>query len=326
MQASFETVGAASPAGTQLLQIPMPSSPWNTLDGAPTKVIAHRGASGHLPEHTLEAYALAIEQGADLIEPDLVPTRDGVLVARHDRGLRRSTDIASRTEFSARARDLPDGTRDWLVDDFSFDELRELRAIQPRPTRDHRFDGQFALPRLEQVLEFAARESQRLGRWIGVYPELKHPAMFAAAGLDVATLLIEVLAAHGLRGTRAAVWVQCFEADPLRRVHDTLGLPTFALCDAPACLEPGFLQDVARAQHASLSGIAVPKSVTTGRAGFVAAAHAQGWQVHAWTYRDDALPPGAGDARAELAAAFELGIDAVFSDFPATAVAAREDR
>src|SRR6185436_13434597 len=104
---------------------------WRTLDGRPTRVIAHRGASGYLPEHTAAAFRLGIEMGADAVEPDVVPSRDGVLVVRHDRGLARSTDVASRPEFADRARAASDGSREWHVDDFDWTELRTLRAVQP---------------------------------------------------------------------------------------------------------------------------------------------------------------------------------------------------
>ena len=296
---------------------------WKTLYGNAPRVIAHRGASGRLPEHTMEAYALAIAQGADLIEPDLVPTRDGVLVARHDRGLARSTDIASRPEFAGRARDSADGP-DWWIDDFTWEELATLRAVQPWPGRTHAFDGRFRLPRLEEVIELAVRESDRLDRWIGVYPELKHPTDFAEAGLDVARLLIDALNGKGIEGRGASVWVQCFEPQPLRRVHYALGLPTFALYDDAACAAADFLDVVAREQHAELAGVAVPKGAARSFPALVATAHARRWQVHTWTYRDD-LPVGPDeDVGAELTAAYGLGIDAVFADFPATAISVRD--
>ncbi len=163
--------------------------PWKTLDRSPPLIIAHRGASGLRPEHTLEGYALALEQGADVIEPDLVPSADGVLFARHDAGLARSTDIASREAFRERRRD-----GDWRCDRLAADEIDGLRAVQPFPGRSNEFDGRFAAPRWQAVIEWAAGAARDRGAPVTLYPEIKHPADFAAHGVDPVTCFVESVA------------------------------------------------------------------------------------------------------------------------------------
>jgi glycerophosphoryl diester phosphodiesterase len=292
------------------------SRTWTTFDRQPTRIIAHRGASGPLPEHTAPAYALALEQGADVLEPDLVISRDGALIVRHDRGLRRSTDIATRGQFAARQCD-----GDWWVDDFDRSELASLRAIQPFAQRDHRHDGQLALLDFSQLLEWATGAALQFARPLPLYPELKHPAQFAAAGHDIVAAFIAAARDHDAR--RVPLWLQCFEVEPLRRVREALGLPVFLLLDQHTDWRSSI-----EAHGSWLSGFGVAKSLLqplqgAGSSGLVEAAHARGLQVHAWTYRDDSLPNGVDCVEQELEFAFDLGVDAVFCDFPATALACR---
>lgn len=294
------------------------SRSWSTLNGRPTRVIAHRGASGPLPEHTLAAYALALEQGADVIEPDLVVARDGTLIVRHDRGLARSTDVAQQAAFAAR---LCDG--DWPVEQFSRQELAQLRAVQPFAQRDHGHDGQWPIPEFGDVLVWAESAARQRGTAVRLYPELKHVAAFSAAGVDPVPRFVEMMRA--LDRSRVEVWLQCFEIEPLRRVREAIDLPVFLLLDERADWR------AALAAHAQeVNGFGVAKALlqdAKGRdSGFVAAAHAAGLQVHAWTYRDDVLPAGVTRVQDELDAAFDLGLDAVFCDFPATALACRNAR
>lgn len=199
-------------------------------------VIAHRGASGERPEHTLEAYRLAIAQGADVIEPDLVPTRDGVLVARHENALSGSTDVADRPEFATRkARKRIDGVwiEDWFTEDFTLAELRTLRARETRPTErpaSAAFDGRFGIATFAEVLALAKAEGERLGRPIGVYPETKHPTFFLHEGrhldgtpiaLDTSAMLVDDLVVAGFTDP-ARVFIQSFEIDNLRRLRHVL--------------------------------------------------------------------------------------------------------
>jgi glycerophosphoryl diester phosphodiesterase len=288
---------------------------WKTLDGQPPQVIAHRGASGLLPEHTLAAYALGLGQGADVIEPDLVPTRDGALIARHEPGLARSTDVFDRGEFSHLKRE-----GDWWSTDLTLDESRRLRARQPFEGRSDRHDGYHGVPSWQDVLDWAAQAALERGQTLRLYPELKHPARFAALGLDPVALFAESVRALP---AGVEVRVQCFEADALRRVREATGLPCTLL------LEQGADWRASIAEHGAwLWGLGVDKRLlwsAPGRgSGLVEAAHAASLRVHPWTYRDDRVGEGHADVREELRAAFRLGVDGAFCDFPATGVEVRD--
>lgn len=276
-------------------------------------VIAHRGASGLLPEHTLPGYALAVEQGADVIEPDLVASADGVLYARHDLGLARSTDIAERAEFASLRRNAGDGSADWWIEDLVASQVDTLRAIQPWPARPHHRDGAYRVPRFTDVLALLVMERRRRERPLLVYPELKHPGHFARLGIDVVELLARDLEASGLVGADAPVLVQCFDRDCLDRVRGRIGVRVVQLSiDLP---------DLA---GSPVDGYGVSKQalMTPAGAAFIAAAHEQGRAVHAWTFRDD-QPHATLAPVDECATAFAQGCDGLFCDFPATGLAAR---
>ncbi len=288
---------------------------WMTLDTQPPQIIAHRGASGLLPEHTLVAYALGLGQGADVIEPDLVPSRDGVLIARHEPALARSTDVFQRGEFSHLKRD-----GDWWSTDLALEEIHRLRARQPFEGRSDRHDGYHAVPSWRDILDWAAQAALERGQAVSLYPELKQPARFAALGLDPVALLAE-----SMRTLPAGVEVrvQCFEVEALLRVHESTGLPCTLL------LEQGADWRKAITEHGHwLWGLGTDKRLLwagPGRSsGLVEVAHAGGLRVHPWTYRDDRVGEGYADVREELRAAMRLGVDGVFCDFPATGVGVRE--
>ncbi len=203
-----------------------PMAESTTAPNAPRPwVIAHRGASALRPEHTLAAYALAIEQGADAIEPDLVMTRDGVLVARHENVLSDSTDVAQRPEFAARrSRRQVDGAwrEGWFSEDFSLAELKTLRARERLPQlRSTDWDGQFEVPTFEEIVALVAARSEALDRTIGLVPEIKHSSHFAALGLAMEQPLLAALAAHAYT-RRAPVMIQSFETGNLRALRRTL--------------------------------------------------------------------------------------------------------
>lgn len=288
---------------------------WSTLGGGPPQIIAHRGVSGLLPEHTLVAYALALGQGADVIEPDLVPSRDGVLVARHEPALARSTDIAGRPHFAARKRG-----EDWLSIDFDAAELDTLRAVQPFPGRDRAYDGLHRVPRFTEILRWAELAAAERGRPVILYPEIKHPMELAAAGHDPVPRFIDAVAdlPPGVE-----VWVQCFEPGPLRRVYDATGLKCCLLLDKHADWRAALA-----AHGAWLFSLGADKRLLVDQAGrpsgLVEVAHAAGVRVDAWTFRDDAVAPGFARIEDELTAAMRMGVDGLFCDFPATAIAARE--
>ncbi|MDT7581132.1 MAG: glycerophosphoryl diester phosphodiesterase [Pseudonocardiales bacterium] len=310
-------------------------------------VIGHRGAPAHRPEHTLASYLLAVHLGADYIEPDLVATADGVLVARHEPELGGTTDIAARPEFADRhTTRVVDGRpcTGWFVDDLTLAELRTLTtrerlpALRPGNTR---FDGRFPVPTFAEILDLQAQVSARLGRSIGVYPETKNPAYFADRGVPLEPALVDALRAAGLDRPGAPVFVQSFDAESLRELRPALRVPLVHLLDdTPELVTPDGLAAITA--HADAVGVhkslVIPPTPagTLGEPGpLVADAHAAGLAVHAYTFRSENaflpadLRSGAGDAdlgdgQAECAAFLRAGVDGLFADDPATAVAARE--
>jgi len=199
-----------------------PKTVFPTLDGKAPLVIAHRGASGYMPDHTLEGYAKAIELGADFIEPDLVATKDGVLIARHEPNLKDTTDVAKRPEFASRKRKMMvDGNEEegWFASDFTLAEIKTLRAIQPRGDRSKAFDGQFQVPTFEEVLALREAKSKELGRQIGVYPETKHPTYHQQLGLALEQPLVALLKQYKLNRKDAPVFIQSFEAANLKQLR-----------------------------------------------------------------------------------------------------------
>ncbi|HRQ65618.1 MAG TPA: glycerophosphodiester phosphodiesterase family protein [Xanthomonadaceae bacterium] len=292
---------------------------WRTLDGRPTRIIAHRGASGLFPEHSRPAYERAVVDGADVLEPDLVTSADGVLFSRHDAWLSRSTDVAFRSEFADRREAGVDGRVDWWCDRFSAAELRSLHAVQSNPQRDRTHDGRHPLLDFDEVLDIAAAAG------LPVYPELKHPRWFGERGNDVAERLIEVLRRRGLVGPAAPVWVQSFEVEALASVRAALDVPVFPLLRFESSGPCEALRRVREATRDFAAGIAVNKRLLfmADAVSWIDDVHAEGAQVHAWTFRDDAIAPEFADPVGELFHAFSLGVDALFCDFPATGVRAR---
>ena len=314
-------------------------------------VIAHRGASGYLPEHTLAAYRLGIAQGADFIEPDLVVTRDGHLVARHDIYLSTTTDVAERPEFASRKR-RHGGREDWFVSDFTLAEIKQLRARQPFPGRrvgqearlaalaadaapvlagpkdaaarlvaaraDGAAAGGLEVPTFDEVLELLQEAP------VGVYPELKQPAFFQAAGHDPAQLLLAALERHGLGEARERVFIQCFDLETLRRLKGRTSLPLIMLVSAKGWWRLS-TPDVPLAEIAQVAdGVGAMKQLALlPWSSFVREAKALGLQVHLWTFRNDQRPFYFRSPEAELRYYLTQGIDGVFADFPDTAVQVR---
>lgn len=207
---------------------------WNTLNGDKPLVIGHRGAAGYLPDHTLEGYRRAVEMGADFIEPDLVATKDGVLVARHEPNIVATTDVKDRPEFAKRKRKaVVDGFEEegWFVSDFTLAELKTLRAVQPLSDRDQRYNGQFAIPTFEEVLTLAETESKRAGRTIGVYPETKHPTYHQRLGLPLEDRLLDALAKRGLTQKSSPVIIQSFETGNLKYLRGKTAVRLVQLVD-----------------------------------------------------------------------------------------------
>jgi glycerophosphoryl diester phosphodiesterase len=324
-------------------------------------VIGHRGCSGERPEHTALAYERAIEQGADFIEPDLVPTKDGHLVARHENEIGGTTDVASRSEFAARkATKTIDGEQitGWFTEDFTLAELKTLRARERLPQlrpANTAFDGQAQLLTFEEVVAIARAGGQRTGRTIGVYPELKHPTYFASIGLPTEDRLVAKLKALDLNSATAPVFVQCFEVGPLKRLRaKTPARLVFLVAGegGPPDLPNVKYADLVTAQGLKdvavyADGLGPEKTMVVPQSAdallpatdLVKNAHAAGLVVHPWTVRaenyflpttlrkgdpkDPAFLAQHGDTIAVLKALYAAGVDGVFSDFPALAVAAR---
>ena len=192
---------------------------WPTLNGEPPIVVAHRGASAYLPDHTLEAYRRAVELGADFIEPDVVSTKDGVLIVRHEPNLKDTTDIAERPEFASyKRKQKVDGKEEegWFANDLTYAQIQTLRAKQPMAQRSQQYNGQFKIASLEEVLQLREQLSRETGRTIGVYPETKHPAWHAEHGLGFENKLVALLNQYQLNQKSSPVFIQSFELGNLK--------------------------------------------------------------------------------------------------------------
>lgn len=321
-------------------------------------VIAHRGASGERPEHTLEAYRLAIAEGADFIEPDLVMTKDGHMVARHENEISGTTDVSAHPEFAGRKTTKTiDGhpITGWFTEDFTLAELKTLRARermpQLRPDNAARYDGRFEIPTLEEILALVAEQDKAAGRRIGLYPEIKHSTYFQALGLAMERPLIAALAKAGYSKASDPVIIQSFEVNNLKTLHKMTKLKLVQLVasqagppDVPGTtyaqmVTPAGLRTIAT--YAQAIGPEKPLIVPRDKDGrslaptsLVADAHAAGLIVHPWTFRSEnyflptelrkgTSPADHGDAAAEYRMFYDLGVDGLFSEFPAEAVAAR---
>src|SRR4051794_8147061 len=200
-------------------------------------IIGHRGAAGYRPEHTLASYELAARMGADFIEPDLVSTSDGVLVARHESQISRTTDVADHPEFAdRRATKTIDGVEHigWFTEDFTLAELKTLRAKERIPgvrQENTIYDGWFEIPTFDEILALRERLSAELGRVIGIYPETKHPSYFASIGCPLEPPLVTALDRAGLNRRGAPVFVQSFETTNLRQLSGELNVPLVQLLD-----------------------------------------------------------------------------------------------
>jgi glycerophosphoryl diester phosphodiesterase len=323
-------------------------------------VIGHRGASGYRPEHTLGSYRLAIELGADYIEPDLVATSDHVLVARHENNIAETTDVASHPEFADRhTTKTIDGVAvtGWFTEDFTLAELRTLRATERLPLlrpANTAFDGLERVPTFQEVIDLAKRHG------VGIYPETKHPTYFDAVGLSLEEPLVATLHANGYRGRNAPVFIQSFEVANLKELNRRTRVRLVQLLDATGrpydfvvAGDPRTYADLATpaglAEIATYAdgvgpnkGLIVPRD-PAGNLGdptsLVRDAHRAGLVVHPWTFRkeneflpvdfrqgDPASPQflrATGDAPAEFRLFFGLGVDGLFTDHPDTGVATR---
>ncbi len=306
-------------------------------------IIGHRGASGDRPEHTLESYALAVAVGADYIEPDLVSTKDGILVARHENEIGGTTDVERKYPDRRRTQVIDGDTiQGWWTEDFTLAELKTLRARERIASRGHTYDGQFEIPTFDEVLDLARRLGRERGRPVGVYPETKHPTHFRRIGLPLEPRLIASLRRVGWDRRSAPVFIQSFEIGNLVRlrplttvrlvqlVNTTNSPPDSAAITFASMQTAAGLRRVRR--YADAIGVAKELIISAGPDGspsrptaLVRAAHEAGLLVHIWTIRSDRpfLPAmWKDDEAAELRAFAAAGVDGVFTDFPANAVRA----
>ncbi|VWX61495.1 glycerophosphodiester phosphodiesterase [Sphingorhabdus sp. 109] len=347
---------ALAGCGAQAEQAGKTGMTMTTLTGEPPIIIAHRGASGERPEHTLAAYRLAIEQGADFIEPDLVLTKDGILVARHENEIGGTTDVADRPEFAGRkVTKIIDGQEfsGWFTEDFTLAELKTLRARERLPdlrAGNMPYDGQYEIPTFEEVLQLLETHAVKTGRRIGVYPETKHPSYFATLGLNHEAPMLRLLKQYGFDGADDPVFIQSFEVGNLKAlarntevrlvqlVAGESGPPDIAGQTYASMVSPSGLAAIA----AYADGVGPSKDMVIGRnaigqlgepTGLVAAAHEAGLVVHPWTFRRENYflptdlksgidPREPGDLAGEIRAFVAAGVDGLFSDNPAQAVTA----
>jgi glycerophosphoryl diester phosphodiesterase len=325
-------------------------------------IIGHRGAPGYRPEHTLASYELAARMGADYVEADVVPTKDGVLVNRHEPEIGGTTDVAAHPEFANRKTTrVVDGTpmTGWFTSDFTLAELKTLRAVERLPdVRQHNtiYNGRYPVPTLSEYIDDVRRLSEELHRPVGLYIETKHPTFFRAAGIDVDKLLVDTLNRAGLNSPGAKVFIESFETN-LRQLHTQLRVPMIQLIDPTAppadwvaagdkrtvadLISPRGLADVATYAN----GIGPDKSmiIPTDPAGnpgpptpLVADAHRAGLAVHPYTFRNEnqflpadlrssANPDDYGRAIDEDVRFLKLGVDGLFTDNTDTGMVAREE-
>lgn len=300
-----------------------------TLGREKPLVIGHRGASGALPEHTLEAYQRALNDGADCIEPDLVFTKDGVLVARHDTYLSTTTDVASRPEFANRKRRSPDpefqNREDWWVADFTLAELKTLRAIQPFRGRAKVFDGLYPVPTFDEVLQLAKSRLTVAGKAVCVYPEAKSPAYHAQIGhADMAEKILAALDRHGMGVRGSPVFIQSFEPDFVKKVNGMTDLPVVMLVADRASYDRAMKMDGAPFWDGLGPNFSLLLDDEGRSTGIVETSHAKGIAVHPWTFRDD-VPVRGETPEATLRKYLALGIDGFFTDFPMTGYRVRNE-
>lgn len=349
-------------ATAALAVIPVGEAVAATLTGAPPIVIGHRGTAGYRPEHTLESYRYAIELGADYIEPDLVSTKDGILIARHENALatvnpvtgaivESTTNVADHPEFADRkTTKIIDGQEKtgWFSEDFTLAEIKTLRAKERLPFRDRSRDNLYEIPTLQEVIDLAKQKSAETGRTIGIYPETKHPTYFQSIGLPLEDRLLKVLQDNGYSGPNAPVYIQSFETANLKYLRSKTDLPLVQLFDDRdfkpfdfvVSGDPRTYGDLTSpseltkiAQYANGIGPYKRLIVPAGTDGkllaptsLVSDAHAAGLLLHPYTFRNESrylAPDYNNNPELEYEQFFKLGVDGVFSDFSDTAVAVR---
>jgi len=294
-------------------------------------VMGHRGASGYVPDHTIVAYERAIEQGADYIETDLVRTRDGYLIARHENELSATTNIADMYPDRKTKKNVDGKTVEgWFSEDFTLDELGIVRSRQPMPFRDQTQNDKYPIPTIAEVLVLRASKSRELGRTIGVYIEAKHPAYFRAQGRPIEEGLVSILRAWALDRPGSPVFLQAFDPAAVKRFSSSTSVPAIQLLSESADVSDAALANIAT----YAKGIGPAKTMIVpvdkqGQAGkptdLVVRAHKAGLLVHPYTFRPEKpfLPVTyGGDPAKEYCQFKQLGVDGVFTDTPDLALKA----
>ncbi|GAA0933393.1 glycerophosphodiester phosphodiesterase [Nonomuraea longicatena] len=351
-------LAAASPASAA------EPEPFGKPERSQVVVIGHRGAAGHRPEHTQGSYELAVAMGADWIEPDLVPTKDHVLVVRHENEISGTTDVSARPEFASRKTTKSIDGRNvtgWFTEDFTLAELKTLRAVERLPAvrqRNTVYNGYYQVPTLQEVLDLAKKLSRRHGRQIGVFPETKHPTYFRSIGLPLEEPLIEIVRRNGLNRPNSPVVVQSFEPSSLKRVAQALRVPLWQALgttgkpyDHVAGNDPTTYADMMKpeglakiAKYAKWIGPDKSSAIPLNSDGtwgaptsLVSDAHRAGLKIGVYTFRSEnqylpaqlrrgTVTTEHGDALTEYRAHLDLGVDAFVTDYPDAAVLARGER
>ncbi|WP_055557873.1 glycerophosphodiester phosphodiesterase [Streptomyces sp. NBRC 110028] len=347
----------AAEAGTAAASGPVRGLP------VPT-VIGHRGASGYRPEHTLGSYQLALDMGADIVEQDLVPTKDGHLVCRHENDITATTDVSAHPEFADRkTTKTVDGTKltGWFTEDFTLAELKTLRAKERIPGNRQRntlYDGRWEVPTFEEVLQWAEREGRKRGRRVWLYVETKHPTYFRGIGLGLEERVAKLLRKYGRHKKDAALFLQSFEPSSIQRLRKLVATPAVVLLstinsrpwDFVEANDPRTVADLVKPEGLKwiasyAQGIGPDLSVIIPRTAdgklstptsVVKDAHAAGLVLHPYTVRNENTflpadfrrgsdPNAYGDAFGAFKAYFATGIDGIFSDNPDTALLAAAD-
>ncbi|MFI7638849.1 glycerophosphodiester phosphodiesterase [Nonomuraea sp. NPDC049400] len=333
-------------------------------DRSQVVVIGHRGSAGHRPEHTQGGYELAVAMGADWIEPDLVPTKDHVLVVRHENEISGTTDVSLHPEFAARkTTKVVDGRNvtGWFTEDFTLAELKTLRAVERLPAirqRNTVYNGYYQVLTFQEVLDLAKRLSRQYGRQVGVFPETKHPTYFRSIGLPLEEPLIETVKRNGLNRPGSPVVVQSFEPSSLKRVAKDLRVPLWQALgttgrpyDLTAAGDPTTYADMMKpeglakiAEYAQWIGPDKSSAIPINPDGswgtpttLVSDAHKAGLKIGVYTFRSEnqylplqlrrgQAPTDHGDALAEYRAHLDLGVDAFVTDYPDAAALAKAER
>jgi glycerophosphoryl diester phosphodiesterase len=357
MDITRRALGATAAAVATLAAIPARAAAPDFHQGFKKSplIIGHRGASGERPESTLASFRLAIAEGADVIEPDLVMTKDGHFVVRHENEISQTTDVALRPEFEKRltTRQIQgQAVSGFFTEDFTLEELKTIRCRERLPKlrpESAKFNGQESIPTYQEVIDLAKSESARLKRVIGTYPEMKHASYFTSIGLPMEGRLADILKTNGLDSASAPVFIQCFDVLPLKTIMTLCKAPRIQLVEpngGPTDVTLRYKDMVSASGLKSIAAYAngvgpdwsmVIPTVDGGlgpATALVTDAHAAGLAVHPWTVRAENvfLPPklragtdpsAHGDVGAFDRALYAAGIDGLFSDFPGLAAKAR---